>query len=231
MRSAGAPISGKLNSLEKDMVDFENLHNEALAETLHLLEKGIQQPMEIIREKYSSSEKRMSEGQWDFYERNLPSFILENAKDDDTVKNFLTSYLVLCGTLLETAAKNESIPIEYVTLVLEKQKEELLKIACEQKPTELLMLLMEKDKELANFKMFDGSYALHYAMQRGSEDTIDILLYYGAVIEAEDGNGRNALHYAAMNKSDGIWIRYSNDQRFIKLLKRPDRFGEFPRKD
>lgn len=206
----------------------ENMINEALYDTCQLIKQGVNNPLDIIKTKYSDKELSMSEGQWNAYYQDLPSYILENAENERTLESFLCYYSVLGDSLLKTAAINEDVPIEYVALVLKKQKEELLKIACVQKSTDLLNYLLEQAISLVNMKLFDDSYPIHYAMQFGSEDIINTLLHFGAIIEVEDNNGQNVLHYLAKNKSKYVWTRYSNDPRFIKLLKRPDKTGFIP---
>jgi serine/threonine protein kinase len=41
---------------------------------------------------------------------------------------------------------------------------------------------------------------LHYAVYRGKKEIVDLLLSFGANVEAQDSNGRTPLHYAAANK-------------------------------
>lgn len=209
-------------------MDYENLHNEALTETLRLVTKGINQPLERIKSKYSSGKFSMTEEQWDFYYQNLPTYILENAENKETVKNFLSDYSILNNSILEIAVKDNNVQLEYISIVLEKQKEELLIAACNQESSDVLHYILEKYPSLANFRLFDGRFILHYAMQFGSEDIIRTLLYFGAIIDVEDNRGRNVMHYAGMNKSHIVWIHFSNDPLFVKFLKRADCFGKIP---
>ncbi len=164
-------------------------------------------------------------------EKNISdlAYILENAEDEETVKLFLSVHSVLDGTGLGMATRNENVSLEYFSLVLQKQKEELLRIACQQESDDLLSFLLEKESYLANFRMFDGRYILQFAAEYAySESIIHALLWYGAIIEAEDREGKNVMHYAAKNKSDAIWLRLSNDSQFLKLLERADSTGKLP---
>ena len=160
---------------------------------------------------------------------NALTHILENAEDEKAVKLFLSFYPILDDTALGMAAKNENVSIEYLSLLLQKQKEELLTIACQQESDDLLCFLLERKNWLANFRMFDGRCILHYAAEYAcSESIVDDLLWYGAIIEAEDREGKNVMHYAALNKNDAIWLRFYSDTKFSKLLERPDSTGKVP---
>ena len=223
-----ARLTGKNFILMENDMDYEDLHNEALSETLYLLKNDVAKSLEIVKAKYSIGETVMSSAQWDYYNQNLPLYVLENAENSQTIKNFLSDYPVLSSNILETAAKNENVEIEYLSLVLKKQQEELLEIACSQQYSDLLHFILEKDNYLANFQLFDGRWILHYAMQFGTEDIINTLLYYGAIIEAEDPDGKNALHYAALNESPVVWLRYSNSPAFSRLVQRADKNGNYP---
>lgn len=79
---------------------------------------------------------------------NALTHILENAEDEKAVKLFLSVYSVLDDTALGMAAKNENVSIEYLSLLLQKQKEELLTIACQQESDDLLSFLLERENWL-----------------------------------------------------------------------------------
>lgn len=211
-------------------MDYETFELEALNEMLHLVAQGVHEPLAIIKVKYTSDDTAMTEEQWNYFYQVLPTYFLEKAETEDVLKKFLADYSVLSNTVLETAAKNDDVPLEYVRTVLEKQQAELLVLACSQNSADLLNFLLEKDSSLANLKLLDGSFILHYAMQFGTVDIITTLLYYGAIATVEDNNGRNILHYAAMNKSDACWLRFSNDPKFARFLKRADCHGTFPQR-
>lgn len=206
-----------------------NLLEAVLTDTLSLFEKDVNRPLEIIKSIYSHGESQMSEGEWDAYQKKLPSFILENAESEGTVRNYLKDISILKDSILQTALENESVSINNVLLVIEKIKEEVLQIACKQESTDLLELLLSKDKALANFKTSDGSYILHFAFQNCcSVDTVQTLIFYGAVCEAEDLQGRNILHYGAMNQSEEVWNELKNKPVFSKFLNRRDDSGKLP---
>ena len=208
-------------------------NHEATAEALQFFEQDIQEPMQIIRQKYfpgivKDDEKRIE--YWRWYDK-LSESILTEVEDEKIVRNFLKDYTVLEGSLLQTAAMNEFVSMKNMKLVIQKFMEELVITACVCESDELLISLLEKDGSLANLKRFSGEYVLHWAMQYASENIIDALLRYGAVPEVEDSEGKNALHYAAVNSDEVVWLKYSGDSRFKKLLKRCDNFGEFPHKN
>ena len=206
-----------------------NLLEVAMADTLSLFEKDVNRPMEIIKNIYSHGESQMSEREWEMYQKKLPSFILENADSEDTVRNYLKDTSILKDSILQTALENESVSINNVLLVIEKIKEEVLEIACKQESTDLLDMLLANDKALANFKMSDGSYILHFAFQNCcSADIVQTLIFYGAVCEAEDIQGRNILHYGALNPSEKLWNEFRINLSFSKFLTRQDATGKLP---
>ena len=201
----------------------------ALKETLSLFEKDVNRPLEIIKSIYSNGASQMSEGEWDMYQKRLPLFILENADSEDTVRNYLKNITILKDSVLQTALENESVSIDKVLLVMEKIKEEVLQIASKQESTDWLDMLLSKDKTLANFKMSDGSYILHYAFQNCcSADIVQTLVLYGAVCEAEDIQGQNILHYGALNQSEEVWNEFKTNPTFSKFLNRMDNSGQLP---
>ena len=203
--------------------------NAALTETLSLFEKDVTRPLEIIKSIYSNGPSNLSEAEWSMYQKMLPSFILENADSEDTVRNYLKNSSVLQNTILQAALENEAVSINNVLLVIEKLKEEALQIACKQETTDLLDMLLSKDRALANFKMSDGSYIIHYAFQNCvTTDIVETLMFYGAVCEAEDIHGRNILHYAALNQSDEVWNEFRNNSVFSMFLTRQDVAGKVP---
>ena len=203
--------------------------NAALTETLSLFEKDVTRPLEIIKSIYSNGPSHLSEAEWSMYQKMLPSFILENADSEDTVRNYLKNSSVLQNTILQAALENEAVSINNVLLVIEKLKEEALQIACKQETTDLLDMLLSKDRALANFKMSDGSYIIHYAFQNCvTTDIVETLMFYGAVCEAEDIHGRNILHYAALNQSDEVWNEFRNNSVFSMFLTRQDVAGKVP---
>ncbi len=205
------------------------LLDTALAETLSLFEKDVNRPLEIIESIYSHGKSQMSEGEWEMYQKMLPSFILENADSEVTVRNYLKDIPILKGSILQAALENESVSISNVLLVIEKIKEEALKIACKQESTDLLDMLLVKDKAFANFKMSNGSYILHFAFQNCcSADIVQTLIFYGAVCEVEDLQGRNILHYGALNQSEEVWNKFRTNQAFAKFLNRTDTSGKTP---
>lgn len=206
-----------------------NLLEAVLTDTLSLFEKDVNRPLEIIKSIYSHGKSQMSEGEWDAYQKKLPSFILENADSEDTVRNYLKDISILKDSILQAALENESVSINNVLLVIEKIKEEVLEIACKQESTDLLDMLLANDKALANFKMSDGSYILHFAFQNCvSADIVQALIFYGAVCEAEDIQGRNILHYGALNPSEEVWNEFRNNLSFSKFLTRKDVTGKLP---
>lgn len=203
--------------------------NAALTETLSLFEKDVTRPLEIIKSIYSNGPSNLSEAEWSMYQKMLPSFILENADSEDTVRNYLKNSSVLQNTILQAALENEAVSINNVLLVIEKLKEEALQIACKQETTDLLDMLLSKDRALANFKMSDGSHIIHYAFQNCvTTDIVQTLIFYGAVCEAEDIHGRNILYYAALNQSDEVWNEFRNNSVFSMFLTRQDVAGKVP---
>lgn len=207
----------------------ENVIN-TMRNTLFQLEKGVYNPERIVNFLFQN-EKPLSNLEMAQYKKCLPKYVLANAESENTVRAFLSMTSVLEGTVLEKALKNKAVALEYVQLVMEKVKEECLQIACRQESNDLLNMFLEKDKALANFKLLNGSYILHYAMQHScNEDIVRSLLWYGAVPEAEDLKGRNILHYAALNPSEELWEIFSQKTEFSKYLKRADSEGLFPQK-
>lgn len=210
-------------------MNSSNRIETALMETLSLFEKDVSRPLEIIKSIYSNGTSQMSEGEWEMYQKMLPSFILENTESDNTVRNYLKNITILKDSVLQTALENELVSINNVLLVFEKMKEEALQIACKQESTDLLDMLLLKDKALANLKMSDGSYIIHYAFQNCvSADIVQALIFYGAVCEAEDIQGRNILHYGALNPSEEVWNEFRNNLSFSKFLTRKDVTGKLP---
>lgn len=210
-------------------MNISNKLERALKETFSLFEKDVGRPLEIIKSAYSNGESILSEGEWDMYQKMLPSFILENADSDDTIRNYLKNTSVLQSSILKTALENESVSINNVLLVFEKLKEEVLQIACKQETNDLIDMLLSKDKTLANFKMSDGAYIIHYAFQNCcSSDIIHALIFYGAVCEAEDSQGKNILHYGALNPSEELWNDFRNNPAYSKFLNRKDAAGKLP---
>ena len=210
-------------------MNSSNRIETALKETLSLFEKDVRRPLEIIKSIYSNGTSQMSEGEWEMYQKMLPSFILENAESEDTVRNYLKDISILKDSILQAALENESVSISNVLLVIEKIKEEVLEIACKQESTDLLDMLLANDKALANFKMSDGSYILHFAFQNCcSADIVQTLIFYGAVCEAEDIQGRNILHYGALNPSEEVWNEFRSNLSFSKFLTRQDATGKLP---
>lgn len=214
-------------------MEDSKINQEAKAEALQLLKQDIQDPMHIIRQKYfpgmiNDEEQRIEYWRW-YYK--FSESILTEVEDEKIVRNFLNDYEVLEGSLLQTAAMNEFVSMKNMKLVIQKFMEELVITACVCESDELLIFLLEKDGSLANLKRFNGEYVLHWAMQYASENIIDALLRYGAVPEVEDSEGKNSLHYAAVNSDEVVWLKYSGDFRFKKLLKRCDNYGEFPHKN
>lgn len=206
-----------------------DLIEAALTETLSLFEKDVNKPLGIIKSIYSNGALQMSEREWEMYQKILPSFILENADSDDTVRNYLKNIAILKDSILQAALENESVSINNVLLVIEKIKEEILQIACKQESTDLLDMLLSKNKALANYKMSDGAYILHYAFQNCcSTDIVQTLIFYGAICEAEDLQGRNILHYGALNKSEEVWNKFKTNPAFSKFLTRCDDSGKIP---
>ena len=200
----------------------------AMQNTLSQLEKGVCNPDQIVNRLFLHDNK-LSEAELSQYTKYFPEYVLANAESENTVRAFLSMTSVLEGTVLEKALKNKAVALEYVQLVMEKVKEECLQIACRQESNDLLNMFLEKDKALANFKLLNGSYILHYAMKYcTNEDIVRSLLWYGAVPEAEDLKGRNILHYAALNPSEELWEIFSQKTEFSKYLKRADSEGLFP---
>ena len=207
----------------------ENKIVDAMRHTLSQLENGVHEPEQIVNTLFQS-EDRLSKLELKQYTDFLPEYVLENAKSENAVRDFLSMVPVLKDTLLETALKNESVSIEYIQLILEKMKEESLQIACKQESNDLLDMILAKDRALANHQMRNGSYILHYAFQHCiTEDIIRTLLWYGAVPDAEDSKGRNILHYAALNPSEEFWKIFIQKPNFSKYLKRTDFAGHFPK--
>lgn len=210
-------------------MNSSNKLERALTDTISLFEKDVGRPFEIIQNVYANGESHLSEGEWDMYQKMLPSFIMENADSDDTVRNYLKNSTVLQNSVLKTALENESVSINNVLLVIEKLNEEVLQIACKQETNDLLDILLSKDKTLSNFKMSNGAYIIHYAFQNCcSADIIHALIFYGAVCEAEDSQGQNILHYGALNQSDELWNEFRNNPAFSKILIRQDAAGKLP---
>ena len=200
----------------------------AMRSTLFQLESGVYSPEKIVNSLFQS-ENSLSKLEIEQYKKYLPEYVLKNAESENSVRAFLDMISVLEGSVFETILKNETIAIDYVQLVMEKMKEESLKIACKQETSELLNMFLEKDKSLSNFKLLNGSYILHYAFQHCcTEDIVRSLLWYGAVPEAEDSEGRNILHYAALNPSEELWEVFTQKPEFSKYLDRPDSTGLFP---
>ena len=208
-------------------MDFSNLHHEAVLYTIDLLNQGARNVLDAVHQKFSSGECQMSEGQWDWYNANALPIVLEHVRNDVAVKGFVSEFSLLEGTALE-AALDEEVSLENLSIVIEKFKEECLKTACRQKYPDLLDFFLGKDKSLANYKFFDGSYILHYAAEHGFMDGVKTLLYYGAVADCEDANGQNVLHYAAMNCDEGMWSALSVDPVFVKLAARRSALGQYP---
>lgn len=210
-------------------MNSSNRVETALMETFSLFEKDVRRPLEIIKSIYSNGTSQMSEGEWEMYQKMLPSFILENAESDNTIRNYLKNITVLKDSVLQTALENELVSINNVLLVFEKMKEEALQIACKQESTDLLDMLLLKDKTLANLRMSDGSYIIHYAFRNCvSADIVQALIFYGAVCEAEDIHGRNILHYGALNPSEKLWNEFRINLSFSKFLTRQDATGKLP---
>ena len=209
-------------------MDNSNLHKEALLYTVDLLNQGATNVLDKVRKEYSSGQKQMSEGQWDWYYDNALPAVLERARADSAVRGFVSEFSLLDGTALQTALEDDEVSIENLSIVMEKMKEECLKAACRQDYDGLLAFFLQKDKSLANFKFFDGSYILHYAAQFGSLDVVKTLLLFDAVVECEDNDGQNFLHYAAKNSRSDVWKELSTDPKFAKLAVRKNAFGQDP---
>ena len=199
---------------------------KAMKNTLSQLENGVHNPEGIAN---SLLQSEISLSNLEQYKKYLPEYVLENAASENAVSAFLDMTPVLDGSAFKTALKNEKVSIDYIQLVIKKMEEECLQIACKQETSELLNVFLEKDRALANFKLLNGSYILHYAMQHCcTEDIVRSLLWYGAVPEAEDLKGLNILHYAALNPSEELWEIFSQKPEFSKYLKRADSEGLSP---
>jgi len=60
-----------------------------------------------------------------------------------------------------------------------------------------LKALLEKDPSMAKFRFPAGWAPLHSASSDGDKAVVELLLQYGADVNAKNDNGRYALHYAA----------------------------------
>ena len=209
-------------------MDYSHLHEEAIQKTLSLLQQGDRNILHSIKEEFSSNEKAMSEGQWNYYNKHVLSVALKHIQDETVLKNFLSDFSLLDNTFLKTCLDDNEVSIENISLILEKMKEECLKKACREDYDDLMDFFLSKDKSMANFRFMDGTYVLQYAAKYGSEEIIKCLLNYGAVIDCEDDNGLNVLHYAALNKNDAIWKVLSSEYPTSKLAVRKDAAGKYP---
>ena len=52
-----------------------------------------------IREEFSSNDKAMSEGQWDYYNKNILAIVHEHIKDESVLKDFLSEFSLLNNTI------------------------------------------------------------------------------------------------------------------------------------
>ena len=62
--------------------------------------------------------------------------------------------------------------------------------------------MLDAEPELAGIPDIGGYYPLQLAAKRGSLLFTELLITYGSPIEAEDGEGRTALHWALQGRSE-----------------------------
>ncbi len=73
-------------------MDYSHLHEEAIQKTLELLRQGKKNILHSIQEEFSSNGKTMSEGQWDYYNKNILAIVHEHIKDEAVLKDFLAEF-------------------------------------------------------------------------------------------------------------------------------------------
>lgn len=141
---------------------------------------------------------------------------------------FLTSDTNSAGeSCFENALKCSTSP-EVINILLRKMKEEHVMFACTNEKAEILEALINAGYDVNTTDVY-GMSALMFAAQVNSRPgIIRMLRYYRADLYAHDNNGRNALHYAAVNTEPAIYNFMLEDNDFKKLIDEKDDKGNVP---
>lgn len=141
---------------------------------------------------------------------------------------FLTSDTNNAGeSCFENALKCASSP-DVIKILLRKMKEEHVMFACTNENAEILEALINAGYDV-NTTDINGMSALMFASQVNSRPSIiRMLRFYSADLYAHDKNGRNALHYAAVNTEPAIYNFMLKDEDFKTLIDEKDDKGNKP---
>jgi hypothetical protein len=108
------------------------------------------------------------------------------------------------ATYYHTPGDGRGGSLDVVPLLLERGARHHIFSAIVVGDLNLIQMLVEQNPEALDCRMSlfeQRQTALHFAMNRGRYDILDLLIDLGADLEAEDGNGHTAL-VAAMLKGD-----------------------------
>ncbi|KAF6793391.1 hypothetical protein CSOJ01_13951 [Colletotrichum sojae] len=97
-----------------------------------------------------------------------------------------------------------------------------LAIAAQHSNTDIVRLLLEKGANVNHRVQWRDQTVLHCAW---TEETVAILLEYGADIEAKDSNGTTPLHWSSTKENTGLIRRLANAGA---KLEEADKFGQTP---
>lgn len=117
---------------------------------------------------------------------------------------------------------------EVLNIYLRKMKEEHVMLACFNENPEILEALILAGYDPNTIDSYGMSAMMMAAKVNSNPDVIEMLVYYHAVWDNHDDEGRNVLHYAASNSDPEIYNWMMKDDAFSKFSSEKDIKGNVP---
>ena len=113
-------------------------------------------------------------------------------------------------------------------VLLEKMKEEQIFFACTNEEPEILETLIKSGYNVNTMDSNRMTPIMFVAKVNPNPVVIKMLLYYDAIWDSHDIDGRNILHYAAVNPDPAIYNWLLEAEEFARLIKEKDSYGNLP---